>query len=66
VDASETAVGDREVGLELNATAAWLPSMGDPGPHVAWVRRYYDMLAPFSRGVYANFVSDEEDGIQFA
>jgi FAD/FMN-containing dehydrogenase len=66
VDPSATAVGDREVGLELNITAAWLPSTGEPDAHMAWVRRYYDMLAPFSRGVYANFVSDEEGGVEHA
>jgi FAD/FMN-containing dehydrogenase len=66
VDPSATAVGDREIGLELNITAAWLPSMGEPDPHMAWVRRYYDMLAPFSRGVYANFVSDEAGGVEHA
>jgi hypothetical protein len=65
VDPSEAAVGDREVGLELNVTAAWLPT-GEKDPHVAWVRRYYDMLSPFSRGVYANFVSDEEGGVEAA
>jgi FAD/FMN-containing dehydrogenase len=66
VDPLATAVGDREAGLELNVTAAWLPSMGEPEAHVAWVRRYYDLLSPFSRGVYANFVSDEEGGVELA
>jgi FAD/FMN-containing dehydrogenase len=65
VDASEAAVGDREVGLELNVTAAWSPT-GEKDAHVAWVRRYYDKLSPFSRGVYANFVSDEEGGVEAA
>lgn len=66
VDAPETAVGDREEGLELNVTAAWLPSMGQPDPHVDWARRCCDMLSPFGRGVYANFVSDEEDDVESA
>ncbi len=59
VDPAATAVGDREVGVELNVTAAWLPS--DEGDrHRAWVREGWEALSPFSTGVYANFLSDED------
>ena len=35
VDPDATAVGEREVGLELNVTAAWLPADGERDPHIA-------------------------------
>jgi hypothetical protein len=58
VSGAEAAVGEREVGVELNVTAAWLPS--DEGDrHRAWVREGWERLRPYSRGVYANFISDE-------
>ena len=66
VDPSATAVGDRETGVELNVTAAWLP--GDDGDrHRSWVRDGWDALRPYSTGVYANFLSDEDArGVQDA
>jgi FAD binding domain/Berberine and berberine like len=59
VDPEVTAVGEREVGFDINIAAAWMPS--DPGSerHVAWVRNGWDTLRPHSVGVYANFLSDE-------
>jgi hypothetical protein len=62
-----TAVGERDVGFEMNVTAAWPPP--DPGGarHVAWVREAWDLLRPESSGVYANFLSDEgAEGIEAA
>lgn len=62
-----TAVGEREVGFELNITAAWPAPMGDPAQHRAWVRKHWDALRPDSVGVYANFLSDEgPEGIEAA
>jgi hypothetical protein len=60
VDPGATAVGEREVGFELNITAAWTPA--DPGGerHVEWVRDGWEALRPHSVGVYANFLSDED------
>jgi FAD/FMN-containing dehydrogenase len=60
VDAGATAVGEREVGFELNITAAW--PAADPGGerHTAWVREGWEALRPHSGGVYANFLSDED------
>ncbi|HVL31744.1 MAG TPA: FAD-binding oxidoreductase, partial [Solirubrobacteraceae bacterium] len=60
VDPSATAVGPREVGFELNVTAAWPPSDRDGDRHVAWVREGWEALRPHSVGVYANFLSDED------
>lgn len=60
VEPDETAVGERETGLELNITAAWPPSDTDGERHVAWVRKHWEALRPHGAGVYANFFSDED------
>ncbi len=60
VDPAATAVGEREVGFELNVTAAWPPPNPDGARHVAWVRDGWEALRPYSVGVYANFLSDED------
>ncbi len=59
IDPTTTAVGERDIGFEVNLTAGWAPS--DPGNerHIAWVREGWETLRPFSAGVYANFLSDE-------
>ena len=59
VDPDATAVGDRQVGFELNVTAAWQPEDPEPDVHRAWVRESWEALRPSSTGVYANFISDE-------
>lgn len=59
VDPHATAVGDREVGFELNLTVGWPPGDGEPERHRAWARDGWGKLTPHSSGVYANFVSDE-------
>jgi len=58
-DPTTTAVGERGIGFEVNITAAWPPSDPNAERHVAWVRKGWDTLHPFSAGVYANFLSDE-------
>jgi len=67
VDAGATAVGLREVGFELNITAAW-PAADVAGErHTAWVHDGWEALRPYSVGVYANFLSDEDAaGVQAA
>jgi hypothetical protein len=55
-----TAVGAREVGFEFNVTAAWPPPDANGGRHTSWVREGWEALRPFSVGVYANFLSDED------
>jgi hypothetical protein len=59
VAADATAVGEREVGFELNITAAWPAPAGPADRHRAWVREQWDKLEPHGTGVYANFLSDE-------
>jgi FAD/FMN-containing dehydrogenase len=67
VDPDATAVGEREVGFDLNLAAAWPPSDPDPGRHLAWVRRGWEALRPHSVGLYANFLSDEgPEGVEAA
>jgi hypothetical protein len=59
VDPDATAVGEREVGFEMNIVAAWPPTDPDGSRHTAWVREGWEALRPQSTGVYANFLSDE-------
>jgi FAD/FMN-containing dehydrogenase len=67
VDPGATAVGEREVGFELNITAAWPAADPDGERHTAWVREGWEALRPHSVGVYANFLSDEgAAGVRFS
>ncbi len=67
VDPESTAVGEREVGFEVNIIGAWPPSNPEGERHTAWVRDGWEQLRPHSSGVYANFLSDEGPaGIQSA
>ncbi len=59
VDADATAVGEREVGFDLNVLAAWPPPDPNGDEHRAWVREGWAALQPHSTGVYTNFLSDE-------
>jgi FAD/FMN-containing dehydrogenase len=61
VDPDATAVGsrEREIGFEINVTAAWPARDPDGERHIAWVRDGWDLLRPHASGVYANFLSDE-------
>jgi FAD/FMN-containing dehydrogenase len=59
VDADATAMGAREVGFDLNITAAWPPTDPKAQEHKEWVRDRWRALEPHSTGVYANFLSDE-------
>jgi hypothetical protein len=59
-DPGATAVGEREVGFEVNVTAAWPAREPDGSRHTAWVRDGWEALRPHSVGVYANFLSDED------
>ena len=67
VDADATAIGPREVGLDISFATGWLPSDPDPERHREWSRAAWRALQPHSTGVYANFISDEgEAGIEAA
>jgi FAD/FMN-containing dehydrogenase len=66
-DATSVGAREREVGFEINVTAAW-PTRDQAGDaHVAWAREGWDRLRPHAAGVYANFLSDEgEPGVEEA
>lgn len=67
VDPASTAVGEREVGFEVNIAAGWPPSDANGERHVAWVRKTWEALRSRSVGVYANFLSDEgAEGLEAA
>jgi FAD/FMN-containing dehydrogenase len=67
VDAEATALGQRDPGFEVNVVAGWPPTNPDSERHVAWVRTFSEALRPHKTGVYANFLSDEdEDGVAAA
>jgi hypothetical protein len=59
IDTDATAFGEREVGFHFSITAGWPPSDPNGERHKTWVREGWESLRPASRGVYANFVSDE-------
>jgi hypothetical protein len=59
VDADATAVGEREIGFDLNVLAAWPPPDPNAEEHRAWVRAGWAALQPHGTGVYTNFLSDE-------
>jgi FAD/FMN-containing dehydrogenase len=59
VDPEATAVGNRDVGFEMNFVAAWPPSDSEGQRHTAWVRNGWEALRPYSTGVYSHFLSDE-------
>jgi FAD binding domain/Berberine and berberine like len=67
VDADATAVGEREVGFDLNVLAAWPPPDSNFGEYKEWVREGWEALKPSSTGVYTNFLSDEgSSGVEAA
>lgn len=55
-----TAFPHRDASHDINIVASWLPEQaGEADRHRAWVRGFFDALAPHSRGVYVNFTSDD-------
>ena len=55
-----TAFPHRDAAHDINIVASWLPEQaGEADRHRAWVRGFFDDLAPHSRGVYVNFTSDD-------
>lgn len=67
VDPDATAVGRRDPGFEVNVVAGWPPPDPDAERHVAWVRTFWEALRPYTTGVYANFLSDEDAaGVAYA
>ena len=67
VDADATAVGEREVGIDISLAVGWEPGDPDAEGHKAWSRAGWEALRPHSSGVYANFISDEgAEGVEAA
>ncbi|PUA81342.1 FAD-binding oxidoreductase [Nocardioides currus] len=55
-----TAFPHRTAAHDINIVGSWLPEQsGEADRHRAWVRGFFDDLAPHSRGVYVNFTSDD-------
>ena len=55
-----TAFPHRDAAHEINIVGSWLPEQaGEADLHRAWVRGFFEDLAPYSRGVYVNFTSDD-------
>ncbi len=60
INPEATAIGEREVGFDLNLAAAWPPPVDpDPGRHIDWVREGWEALRGHSVGMYVDFLSDE-------
>ena len=62
VDADATAVGEREVGIDISLAVGWQPGDPDAEGHKAWSRAGWEALRPHSSGLYANLISDEGAG----
>jgi hypothetical protein len=66
-DGQATAIGEREVGLDISFAVGWQPGDPDAEGHKAWARHGWETLRPYSAGIYANFISDEgEAGVEAA
>jgi FAD/FMN-containing dehydrogenase len=59
IAADETAVGERDVGFEVNVVAAWPPTNPSGERHTAWVRDGSQALLPHRTSVFSHFLSDE-------
>jgi hypothetical protein len=67
VPADATAFANRDAVHDINIVGSWSPEDADPDRHIAWVRRMFDALQLFSKGVYVNFTSDDaNDRVQTA
>jgi FAD/FMN-containing dehydrogenase len=50
----------RDASHDINIVASWLPEeAADADRHIDWARGMFHALAPYSRGVYVNFTSDD-------
>ncbi|HLJ62098.1 MAG TPA: FAD-binding oxidoreductase [bacterium] len=59
VDPEATAFRHRTPRYAMNIVGLWTAAE-QPDPHIAWVRRTYDAMHPFSTGApYLNFLGDE-------
>jgi FAD/FMN-containing dehydrogenase len=67
VPSDATAFANRDATHDINIVGSWMPDDPESERHLAWVRRMFDALQPFSKGVYVNFTSDDAgDRVQTA
>jgi FAD/FMN-containing dehydrogenase len=60
VGAEETAYGHRNARYALNIPSVWSDPAEDE-TNIRWTRETFDAMAPFSDGVYVNFLGNEGD-----
>ena len=60
VDDDATAFTGRGAAHDINFVASWLPDDPDADRHRGWARAGWEAMQPFARGVYVNFLSDEQ------
>lgn len=67
VPESATAFPYRDAAHDINIVGSWLPEQAaEADRHKAWVRGFFDALAPHSRGLYVNFASDDPERVRQA
>ena len=54
-----TAFSQRDAVANMMTVAGWRTDGGDPAPHMAATRRYWNTLEPFTRGFYVNDLPTE-------
>lgn len=59
--ADDGAVGNREAGYVTGFAGCWPPPDARADEHVAWVRRSWEAIRPFSVGNYVNFQVADDD-----
>jgi FAD/FMN-containing dehydrogenase len=57
-----TAFSHRDAGANMFTVVAW-PRDADPAEHIAYIRKYWATLEPFTHGFYTNEVSNESQKI---
>jgi FAD/FMN-containing dehydrogenase len=61
VPSDAMAFSHRHAGAMITAINMWTDARESPG-HIAWTQGFYREMAPYSSGVYVNFLSDEGEG----
>lgn len=59
VPEAATAFPNRDAAHDINIVACWMPDDTEPDRHISWVRDFFGALAPYSKGMYVNFTSDD-------
>ncbi|HEU4412122.1 MAG TPA: FAD-binding oxidoreductase [Polyangiaceae bacterium] len=56
---SATAYPDRKANHDINIVGSWQPDDPAPQRHVAWVRSFFDALAPHAKSFTVNFSNED-------